>query len=85
MPLRKCRVRLGDFYIVCPDNETYVHYTFFSGDVLNLCRSPELDRLRMLWSVRDVSEGRPALSRWHPEWKPLYEEFIKDELEELVE
>jgi len=63
------RVRLGDFYIVCPDNET----------------SPELDRLRMLWSVRDVSEGRPALSRWHPEWKPLYEEFIKDELEELVE
>ncbi|KAF8333570.1 uncharacterized protein EI90DRAFT_3121904 [Cantharellus anzutake] len=57
-------VRLGDFYIVCPDNET----------------SPELDRLRILWAAQDVAEGRPPLSRWHPEWHPRFAEFVRDRL-----
>lgn len=60
------RVRLGAFYIVCPDNET----------------SPELDRLRYLWSAQDLTEGRPALSRWHPEWQPRFSEFVRDHLEQ---
>ncbi|KIM29915.1 hypothetical protein M408DRAFT_7841 [Serendipita vermifera MAFF 305830] len=60
------RVRLGDFYIVVPDNET----------------SPELDRLRMRWGAEDVSENRPALSRWHPEWKARFDEYIRDGMTE---
>jgi len=60
------RVRLGDFYIIVPDNET----------------SPQLDQLRMRWAAEDVSENRPALSRWHPEWKARYEEYIREGMEE---
>lgn len=51
-------------YIIVPDNET----------------SEELDRLRMAWSARDAVEGRPALSRWHPEYKAEFEAFVKEGL-----
>ncbi|MCE4224511.1 SDR family NAD(P)-dependent oxidoreductase [Methylobacterium sp. C25] len=44
------RMARGDFYILCPDNET----------------SPEQDRRRIAWAAGDVIENRPALSRWHP-------------------
>jgi NAD(P)-dependent dehydrogenase (short-subunit alcohol dehydrogenase family) len=44
------RIARGDFYVLCPDNET----------------SPEQDRRRIAWAVGDVIENRPALSRWHP-------------------
>lgn len=56
------RVRLGDFYIIAPDNET----------------PPHLDKLRMQWAMEDVTEGRPALSRWHPDFKREYEEFVRE-------
>lgn len=59
------RVRQGDFYIVVPDNETSIH----------------LDKLRMRWTADDVIENRPALSRWHPEWKARFDEYIKDGLD----
>lgn len=60
------RVRLGDFYIVVPDNET----------------SPQLDRLRMRWAAEDIPENRPALSRWHPEWKARFDEYIREGMTE---
>jgi NAD(P)-dependent dehydrogenase (short-subunit alcohol dehydrogenase family) len=50
----------GDFYILCPDNET----------------TPEMDRKRMAWAMGDVIEGRPALSRWHPDYKAAFEQFM---------
>jgi len=56
------RVRLGDFYIIAPDNETPSH----------------LDKLRMQWAMEDVTEGRPALSRWHSDFKREYEEFVRE-------
>lgn len=43
----------GDFYILCPDDET----------------TPEMDRKRIAWGTGDLIEGRPPLSRWHPDWK----------------
>ncbi|KAH8822554.1 hypothetical protein DL96DRAFT_1714013 [Flagelloscypha sp. PMI_526] len=61
------RVRSGDFYIICPDNETNRH----------------LDALRIMWGAADISEGRPALSRWHPEYKALYEEYVRDGMAQL--
>jgi len=61
------RVRKGKFYIICPDNET----------------SPELDQLRIMWGAGDVAEGRPALSRWHPDYKALFEEYVRDGLSQL--
>lgn len=56
------KVRAGDFYILCPDNET----------------RPAVDALRVLWAAGDVAEGRPALSRWHPQYKPLFEEYMRE-------
>jgi NAD(P)-dependent dehydrogenase (short-subunit alcohol dehydrogenase family) len=58
------RLQVGEFYILCPDNET----------------SSELDKLRIRWAADDITEGRPALSRWHPEYKAAYDEFIRDNL-----
>jgi len=61
------KVRAGHFYIICPDNET----------------SSELDALRILWGAADVAEGRPALSRWHPEYKPHFDEYIHNGLSSM--
>jgi len=49
----------GDFYILCPDGEV----------------TPEMDRKRILWAAGDIFENRPALSRWHVEYKARFEEF----------
>ena len=49
----------GDFYLVCADNEV----------------TPEMDRKRLLWAAGDVIEGRPPLSRWHPDFAKAFEEF----------
>jgi len=63
------KVKEGKFYILCPDHET----------------SEDLDRLRIKWAAGDIVEGRPALSRWNPEWKPAYEEYIQSGLEHFEE
>lgn len=42
----------GDFYILCPDHEV----------------TSEMDRKRILWSAGDITENRPPLSRWHPDY-----------------
>jgi len=51
----------GDFYILCPDNDA----------------SRELDNKRMAWTMGDLIENRPALSRWHRDFQADYEKFIK--------
>jgi len=60
-------VREGAFYILVPDGETH----------------KEVDQLRIIWAAADVAEGRPALSRWHPNYKALYEEYVRDSLSQL--
>jgi len=57
-------VDAGDFYIICPDNAV----------------SPEVDKARLLWSAEDMTENRPALSRWHPDWKDRFEASIKNKI-----
>lgn len=61
------RVRSGDFYILVPDNET----------------KKEVDQLRIMWGAADIAEGRPALSRWHPNYKALFEEYMREGLAQL--
>jgi NAD(P)-dependent dehydrogenase (short-subunit alcohol dehydrogenase family) len=53
-------VARGDFYILCPDNET----------------SRVQDERRVAWSAGDIIENRPALSRWHPDWKDAFAAFM---------
>jgi NAD(P)-dependent dehydrogenase (short-subunit alcohol dehydrogenase family) len=50
----------NEFYILCEDNET----------------PRALDEKRMLWAAQDVIENRPALSRWHPDWKDAFAAFV---------
>lgn len=54
----------GDFYILCPDNEV----------------TPEMDAKRIAWASRDIIENRPALSRWHPDWKKKFDAWMKNSL-----
>jgi NAD(P)-dependent dehydrogenase (short-subunit alcohol dehydrogenase family) len=50
----------GDFYILCPDNDV----------------TRPMDERRMQWAIDDVIKNRPALSRWHPDWKGEFEAFM---------
>ncbi|KAH9876416.1 hypothetical protein J1614_003547 [Plenodomus biglobosus] len=48
------------FYIICPDDDV----------------SEETDKKRMLWSVGDIVNERPPLTRWRPEFKSEAEEWM---------
>ncbi|WP_207477079.1 SDR family NAD(P)-dependent oxidoreductase [Arenibaculum pallidiluteum] len=51
----------GDFYILCPDNDV----------------TREIDEKRILWAAEDVIRNRPALSRWHPDFKDAFARFME--------
>jgi NAD(P)-dependent dehydrogenase (short-subunit alcohol dehydrogenase family) len=53
------KLAAGDFYILCPDNET----------------PRALDEKRMLWAAGDIVENRPPLSRWHPDFAEAFKAF----------
>lgn len=53
----------GDFYVLCPDNEV----------------TREVDARRIQWAAGDITENRPALSRWHPDYKTAFEQFLHAE------
>ncbi|HEX4710877.1 SDR family NAD(P)-dependent oxidoreductase [Phenylobacterium sp.] len=50
----------GDFYILCPDNET----------------TRAQDEARMQWAIGDIVENRPALSRWHPDHADAFKAYM---------
>lgn len=50
----------GRFYIICPDNDV----------------DRETDNLRMTWTMQDITQDRPPLSRWHPEHKDAFTAFL---------
>ncbi len=52
----------GDFYVICPDNET----------------TRAIDEKRIQWNVDDIIENRPALSRWHPDFKDAFDRYMKE-------
>ncbi|KAH8090868.1 hypothetical protein HD553DRAFT_19116 [Filobasidium floriforme] len=60
------RLSRGDFYIICPDNDV----------------TSDLDKLRIAWSLGDVVDNRPALSRWHNDYKAHFDDYIKNGLRE---
>ncbi len=51
----------GDFYILCPDNET----------------PRKLDERRIQWNTDDLIRNRCALSRWDETYKEEYETFVR--------
>lgn len=53
----------GDFYLWCEDNET----------------PRAVDEKRVLWTAGDIVENRPALSRWHADWKARFDAYMAGE------
>jgi NAD(P)-dependent dehydrogenase (short-subunit alcohol dehydrogenase family) len=51
----------GTFYILCPDNEV----------------TREIDNRRITWAAQDITENRPALSRWHADYKSAFDRFLQ--------
>jgi NAD(P)-dependent dehydrogenase (short-subunit alcohol dehydrogenase family) len=54
------RMASGDFYIICPDNDV----------------TTEIDNRRIQWAAEDITRNRPALSRWHPDYKDAFDAFM---------
>lgn len=52
----------NEFYILCQDNET----------------TREQDEKRILWAAQDIIDNRPALSRWHEDWKSDFERHMSE-------
>ncbi len=50
----------GDFYILCPDNDT----------------TRAQDEKRIRWAAEDIVQNRPALSRWHPDHADAFRAFM---------
>lgn len=70
--------RLDEFYIICPDSEFSV---LWCGERLMSGADDvkwELDAARMEWNAQDILQKRPALSRWHPEYKDAFAKFVAD-------
>lgn len=53
----------GSFYVICPDNDV----------------TEEKDKKRMLWTVGDIVEGRPPLSRWREGYKDDAEKWMAEQ------
>ena len=53
-----------EFFILCPDGET----------------TAEVDRKRLYWNAMDLILGRPALSRWHKDYRDAFADFMKQDL-----
>jgi len=54
------RLALGDFYILCPDNEV----------------TREIDEKRMVWAAGDIINNRPPLSRWHAGYRDAFADYM---------
>jgi NAD(P)-dependent dehydrogenase (short-subunit alcohol dehydrogenase family) len=58
------RLAAGDFYILCPDNDV----------------TREIDNARIAWAAGDLIHNHPPLSRWHPDWKDRFAEYLAREI-----
>jgi NAD(P)-dependent dehydrogenase (short-subunit alcohol dehydrogenase family) len=54
----------GDFYLLCPDNDV----------------TRDMDERRILWAAQDIIKNRPALSRWHPDYKQAFADFMQSKI-----
>ncbi|OWY05966.1 short-chain dehydrogenase [Thioclava sp. F1Mire-8] len=54
-------IERGDFYILCPDNDV----------------DRATDVKRILWAAGDLTENRPPLSRWHPDYDDAFKAWLK--------
>jgi NAD(P)-dependent dehydrogenase (short-subunit alcohol dehydrogenase family) len=58
------RLAAGAFFILCPDDET----------------PAAVDHKRILWNAFDIILDRPALSRWHEDYREAFGQFMGKDL-----
>jgi NAD(P)-dependent dehydrogenase (short-subunit alcohol dehydrogenase family) len=58
------RIAAGAFFILCPDDET----------------PAAVDHKRILWNAFDIILDRPALSRWHEDYREAFAQFMGKDL-----
>jgi NAD(P)-dependent dehydrogenase (short-subunit alcohol dehydrogenase family) len=56
------RLALGDFYILCPDNDV----------------SRQIDEHRIAWAAGDIIANRPPLSRWHKDFAEKFKASLPE-------
>ncbi len=54
------RLGEGDFYILCPDNDV----------------TRDMDNRRITWAAQDLTQNRPALSRWHKDYAEAFKAYM---------
>jgi NAD(P)-dependent dehydrogenase (short-subunit alcohol dehydrogenase family) len=54
-------IDVGRFYILCPDNDV----------------DRATDHARMTWTMQDITQDRPPLSRWHPDYQSQFTDFLE--------
>lgn len=57
------KIQEDKFYIICPDDQV----------------TEETDKKRMLWSVGDIVNERPPLTRWRPEYKEEADKWMAEQ------
>lgn len=50
----------SDFYILCPDNDV----------------DRATDEKRIAWAAGDITQNRPPLSRWHPDYEAAFQAWL---------
>ena len=60
------RVKVKDHGAIVADR-TFKHW--------NDAQAWEADRKRIAWGAGDLTEGRPALSRWHPDFGEAFKRY----------
>jgi NAD(P)-dependent dehydrogenase (short-subunit alcohol dehydrogenase family) len=55
-------IEAGDFYILCPDNDV----------------TRATDEKRMRWAMDDIIKNRPALSRWHTDYRDAFAKYMAE-------
>ena len=75
----------GDYFYVDVDippvgfvATRYLQEVFGKHAVASYETTREMDNRRMEWAMGDLIHNRPALSRWHPDFKDAFEAFMKD-------
>jgi len=80
-----------NFYVICPDNDvdrvslnnlqlpviTHDFCSYAYPFYLFLSFLKVTDNIRMTWTMQDITENRPPLSRWHPDYCDKFSEYLK--------
>lgn len=73
------RIGSHSFYIICPDNAVRAHdLHLMDAQLITEQVDTPTDYARCEWSMADLLEDRPALSRWHKDYESQFAAHMKE-------